>query len=104
MEVYPLDGDVEATSLPPPDFIKMDAEGYEFDVRLGMQNVHRQHRPSLLVEVHGETEMRLLNLRKIVELLLAFNYDIREMHSGRRIATVSHIRRRGMSIAHRRAE
>jgi len=93
MEVYPLDEYVDAASLPPPDFIKMDAEGYEFDVLLGMQNILRQHSPGLLVEIHGETEMRLPNLRKIVEFLLTLNYDIREMHSRRRIADGSQIRR-----------
>ena len=93
MEVYPLDDYVEAHALPPPHFIKMDTEGYEFDVLLGMQKVLREHKPSLLVEIHGDTQMRLHNLRGVIELLLALGYDVREMHSGRRLAAVNQIRR-----------
>jgi FkbM family methyltransferase len=38
----------------PPDFVKIDVEGHEWHVLAGMQQVLREHRPNLLIEVHTE--------------------------------------------------
>lgn len=92
VEAYSLDEYGRDASLPPPDFLRIDAEGCEHSVLLGMQGILQRSRPDLLVEVHGETHVRLENLRKIVELFLAYEYDVREMHSGRQIADVGQIR------------
>lgn len=48
-----LDGLIEDTRLPLPDFIKIDVEGAEADVLLGACHTIAKSRPILLVELHG---------------------------------------------------
>ena len=38
--------------LPPPDFIKIDVEGFEMEVLKGMESLLKTHRPALLIETH----------------------------------------------------
>ncbi len=38
--------------LPPPDFIKIDVEGFELEVLKGMENLLKINRPALLIETH----------------------------------------------------
>lgn len=47
--------DTEAASLPAPDFIKIDVEGFELPVLEGARGVLAQHRPTLFLEMHGDT-------------------------------------------------
>jgi FkbM family methyltransferase len=39
--------------LPPPDFVKVDVEGFEDEVLRGARRTVEAHRPTLMVEVHG---------------------------------------------------
>jgi FkbM family methyltransferase len=41
--------------LPPPDFVKVDVEGFEDEVLRGARRTVEMHRPRLMVEVHGLT-------------------------------------------------
>ena len=41
--------------LPPPDFVKVDVEGFEDEVLRGARRTIEAHRPALMVEVHGLT-------------------------------------------------
>jgi FkbM family methyltransferase len=41
--------------LPPPDFVKVDVEGFEDEVLRGARRTVEAHRPTLMVEVHGLT-------------------------------------------------
>lgn len=49
-----LDEFVYAEGNPPPDFIKVDVEGSEGKAIAGAQRLLSEHRPSLLLEIHGE--------------------------------------------------
>lgn len=85
VEVYPLDEYISLNSLPDPDFIKIDVEGYEYNALLGMQETIRRCGPSILVEIHGEGDQKWDIFRKVVKLLSSHSYTIREINSGREI-------------------
>jgi FkbM family methyltransferase len=86
VEIYPLDEYILADSLPDPDFVKIDVEGYECNVLLGMQETLRRRKPSLFVEIHGaDNAQKLEHLGKVVRLLTSHNYEIQEITSGQRI-------------------
>jgi FkbM family methyltransferase len=85
VEVYPLDEYISLNSLPDPDFIKIDVEGYEYNVLLGMQETIRRCAPPILVEIHGEGEQKFEIFRNVVKLLSSHGYTIREINSGREI-------------------
>jgi FkbM family methyltransferase len=44
--------DNQVCDLPPPNFIKIDVEGAELEVLLGMSRVLREFQPALFIEVH----------------------------------------------------
>jgi FkbM family methyltransferase len=48
-----LDDLIDARRLRPPGFIKMDIEGAEVEAIKGMRRTIANHRPTILVEVHG---------------------------------------------------
>ncbi|NNF58126.1 MAG: FkbM family methyltransferase [Rhodothermaceae bacterium] len=50
--VISVDAFVSTAEEPPPDFVKIDVEGAEERVLLGMKDTLRQHRPTVLCEVH----------------------------------------------------
>jgi FkbM family methyltransferase len=86
VQVHPLDEYILTNSLPDPDFVKIDVEGYEYNVLLGMQDTIRRCKPSLYVEVHAPDQRQLLeNVRRVVKLLSSHEYKTREMTSGRTI-------------------
>ncbi len=48
-----LDGLVESGILPPPDVIKCDIEGGEFDALTGASNILAKYRPTVFLATHG---------------------------------------------------
>jgi FkbM family methyltransferase len=91
VDVYPLDEYIWTESLPDPDFVKIDVEGYEYNVLLGMQDTIRRCKPALLVELHGMgNEQGRENARKVVRLLVSHGYRVQEMISGQAVSE-SHI-------------
>ncbi len=82
VEVDSLDNHITTTSLPRPDFIKIDVQGIELDVLLGMSKTIQKHKPKLFVEIHGnDIHWRIKNLRKIMKFLIANGYSIYHVES-----------------------
>ena len=58
--------------IAPPDFIKIDTEGYEFKILNGMRKILTQYSPVIWVEVFPN------NIKKINDFLNEFDYYIAE--------------------------
>lgn len=68
--VVTLDGIVAKHGLPRVDFVKVDVEGFELDVLMGMKGLlTRPDKPILYVEVHGRGEYPRGDPRRVCELL-----------------------------------
>jgi hypothetical protein len=71
-----LDTVLYSRGCPPPNVIKIDAEGAELEILRGAARLLREHRPRLLIEVHSlelETECD--------RLLTAAGYDTTVVHN-----------------------
>lgn len=78
IEVVSLDNFIFNEELSLPDFIKIDVEGFEFDVLNGMKNILRNKKPELYIEIHGvPLEEKEDNIINIVNLLNKYNYNIK---------------------------
>lgn len=66
--------------LPPPHMIKIDVEGFEYQVLTGAQTIIEQHHPSLFIEIHGiGQEGKVANARQIVALLARHGYTLHQV-------------------------
>lgn len=71
-------GDSELLPLPRVDMIKIDVEGYEYEVLSGIQKTIAKHKPCILIEFSGyfyETEKKNHG-KKILQLLKDNDYKI----------------------------
>jgi hypothetical protein len=86
-EVKTLDEDIAEARLPAPDFVKVDVEGYELQVLQGARQLLTTKRPSLYLEMHGETmDEKRANVHAIVEFLNSVGYqDILHIESDQHI-------------------
>jgi FkbM family methyltransferase len=75
VEVASLDSLMKKMNLPQPDFVKVDAEGFEMDVLYGMVETINNFNPDLFIEIHGEIP------RSIIELLASKGYSIYHVES-----------------------
>lgn len=66
-----------AYDLPPPDLVKIDVEGAEPQVVRGMESTLAEHRPLLVLELHG-----LGASAQTLEVLDRHGYVYRDPHSG----------------------
>jgi FkbM family methyltransferase len=84
IRITTLDLELSQASLPRPDFIKIDIEGWEIEALRGGRNTLTTHRPALFVEMHGETmNEKKRKVAEIVACLNEFSYrDIRHIESG----------------------
>lgn len=74
VQVSTLDTLIHSEQIPPPDYVKMDIEGLEFDALLGARDCFEKFRPTLFLATHGaEVDAQC---RK---LLRSWNYDVREV-------------------------
>jgi len=62
-----------------PDFLKIDAEGAEYNVLLGAQRIIKNHKPIITLEVSNESS------QKCIQYLLGEGYDAYEIKKGRMI-------------------
>jgi Methyltransferase FkbM domain len=73
--IYSLDERIAALGLPPPDFIKIDTEGAEYDILCGAMECLERWHPALYLEMHGaDLDQKLANAEKIVRLLERLGY------------------------------
>lgn len=70
---------IEEDNLP-PDMIKIDVEGAEYQVLDGAREVLKKHHPRLIIEVHKGERLRKLggSLEEIREILRENQYNFRE--------------------------
>ena len=78
IDVVSLDYFITKEGLPFPEFIKIDVEGFEFDVLQGMNTILENRKPELFIEIHGATKAeKESNILNIVDLLKKYNYNIK---------------------------
>jgi FkbM family methyltransferase len=89
--------DVIAAGEPPPDLVKIDVEGAEYDVLLGAQETLARVSPLLLIEVHGESEERKVeNAQRVIALVEAYGYSAWHVETARVVsASSAHLAREG---------
>jgi FkbM family methyltransferase len=82
--IVTLDEEIPRASLPAPDFIKIDIEGWELEALRGARNTLEMHKPTLFLEMHGETiREKRRKVAEIVAFLWEINYRrIRHIESG----------------------
>lgn len=82
VDIQPLDALIVDAELPPPDFIKIDVEGFEVEVLKGMAETLRTLRPTVFVELHGVTleQQRDIALQ-VIDLLTAIGYSLIHVES-----------------------
>lgn len=78
IEVDSLDNFVYGGGNPPPDFVKLDVEGAEGRALAGARRLLAEHRPGLLLEIHGGPG------REVWHLLQEFGYTATNIATGAR--------------------
>ncbi len=84
VQITTLDEDIAAASLPAPDLIKIDIEGWELEALKGARATLDAHHPRLFLEMHGETiREKRQKAGEIVAFLCDAGYtDILHVESG----------------------
>jgi FkbM family methyltransferase len=84
ISIVTLDDEIPQAGLPAPDFIKIDIEACEIEALRGARKTLLVHKPTLFLEMHGETiREKRRKVAEIVAFLWEINYRrIRHVESG----------------------
>lgn len=74
--VKPIDILVKELNIKKLDFLRMDVEGYEFEILKGMLETLEEFRPIIQIEVHRSI-MGNENTKQFFEILQKLNYEIK---------------------------
>jgi len=74
VDVKTIDTLVDELGIKKIDFIRMDVEGYEFEIFEGMKNTLEKSHPIIHIEVH-KSIMGIKKTKKWFELLKSFGYE-----------------------------
>jgi FkbM family methyltransferase len=97
IQIVPLD---TLNSLPPPHFVKIDVEGFEYNVLEGMKNTIVSHRPMICIEINGVTHaIKRRNVLRLLNFLGDFDYKLFHIETRRRIS-LAYIPLTGHALAH----
>lgn len=91
VEVDSLDRQVARHNLPAPDLVKIDVEGLEMDVLLGMRETMQAHKPNLFIEIHDYLAEETASLRREVEFLIANGYSVFHVEAGSTVGSPEEI-------------
>lgn len=84
IQIAPLD---TLNSLPPPHFVKIDVEGFEYNVLEGMKNTIVSHKPMICIEINGVTHaIKRRNVLRILNFLGDFDYKLFHIETHQRIS------------------
>lgn len=86
VQIDTLDHRVQIDSLPLPHFIKIDVEGYELNVLMGMTHTIATAKPAIFIELHGASiEHKRRNANEVIRFLKRLGYMIYHVESSREI-------------------
>jgi hypothetical protein len=81
--VSSIDRLIETGRCPPPHVVKIDVEGAESEVLVGMEATLRDHRPTLIVEVDSPRADRVEDkFQQLCAVLADGGYVVRRLEDG----------------------
>jgi FkbM family methyltransferase len=100
--IVSIDEEVQALSIV-PDLLKIDVEGYEYEVLAGARHLLREHKPAICLELHLDLlERRGQTPKQVIGELEAHGYRFRtcagEPLSATQIVNSMHVVRRLVAV------
>jgi FkbM family methyltransferase len=78
--VTTIDQALNDHSIQRVDFVKIDTEGYEPFIIMGMSSTLQKHKPLIYFEIHGlNKDQKQADLKQIYDFLWVFNYRIEKL-------------------------
>jgi FkbM family methyltransferase len=90
VKICSLDQCVREFRIPPPDFVKIDVEGAEYEVLQGMENTITKNKPPLLIEIHDlSSEQPGDKTKRIIAFLAGYGYRFKHIEEGKSLSNSS---------------